>query len=61
MNPVEMTVENGVLIIRVKLDEKQVQLSQSGKMELYGSTGGFMAVPSRPDVKVNLNVGRKAR
>lgn len=58
MNEITMSVQNGVLTITVPLDDKKLEPSQSGKMLLYGTTGGFMSVPGRPDVKVNLNVGK---
>lgn len=52
---VNMNVEGGELVIRVKLN-RTVGTSSSGKSAIIASTGGNIGVPGREDVKIGLNV-----
>lgn len=61
----DVSVENGVLIIKVPMN-KSPKPSKSGNMNLYGSSGGFVTCPediTAPDGKsltINVIVGVKA-
>jgi hypothetical protein len=57
MKNVQMTIEDGKLIIKVDLDQ-EFGLSSSGKSFTIASTEGAAGIPGREDVKVNLNVYR---
>jgi hypothetical protein len=57
MKNVEMTVENGILHIRVDLS-KEFGPSSSGKTIIIASTEGNISIPDREE-KVGLNVYRK--
>jgi hypothetical protein len=57
MKNVEMTVENGILLIRVDLS-KEFGPSSSGKTIIIASTEGNISIPDREE-KVGLNVYRK--
>jgi hypothetical protein len=57
MKNVEMTVENGVLTIKVDLS-KEFGPSSSGKTIIIASTEGNVSIPDREE-KVGLNVYRK--
>ena len=56
----QITIENGEIVIRVPYDAKaSYGTSKSGKSLAVASSGGFVAVPGAPDVRVNLNVIKK--
>jgi hypothetical protein len=57
MKNVEMTVEQGILIIKVDLS-KEFGPSSSGKTIIIASTEGNVSIPDREE-KVGLNVYRK--
>jgi hypothetical protein len=57
MKNVEMTVEQGFLIIKVDLS-KEFGPSSSGKTIIIASTEGNVSIPDREE-KVGLNVYRK--
>ena len=57
MKNVEMTVENGILHIKVDLS-KEFGPSSSGKTIIIASTEGNVSIPDREE-KVGLNVYRK--
>ncbi|HMK66014.1 MAG TPA: hypothetical protein VK564_09480 [Thermodesulfobacteriota bacterium] len=57
MKNVEMTVENGILHIRIDLS-KEFGPSSSGKTIIIASTEGNISIPDREE-KVGLNVYRK--
>ncbi|MFA4916945.1 MAG: hypothetical protein WC560_09775 [Syntrophales bacterium] len=57
MKNVEMTVEKGILIIKVDLT-KEFGPSSSGKTIIIASTEGNINIPDREE-KVGLNVYRK--
>lgn len=55
MKNVQMTIENGILVIRI--DPKQrLERSKSGKTTIVASTAGNVPVPGNPDVKIGVNV-----
>ena len=55
MQNVQMEVQGNNLVIVVDLTQS-LGLSQSEKSELVASTGGGIALPVLPDVKINLTV-----
>ena len=57
MKNVEMTVEQGILTIKVDLS-KEFGQSSSGKTIIIASTEGNVSIPDREE-KVGLNVYRK--
>lgn len=57
MKNVEMTVEQGILTIKVDLS-KEFGPSSSGKTIIIASTEGNISIPDREE-KVGLNVYRK--
>lgn len=57
MKNVEMTVEQGILTIKVDLS-KEFGPSSSGKTIIIASTEGNISIPDREE-KIGLNVYRK--
>jgi hypothetical protein len=60
MQNVQMHVQGDTLVIEVDLTQS-LGLSQSEKSQLIASTGGGVALPALPDVKVNLTVYRPVK
>lgn len=56
---IAVAVEKDSLLIRVALDKAQAFDSNSGKMKLFGTTGGFQSIPGT-DARLNLSVGYKS-
>ena len=56
---VNMTIEDGVLTIRVDLSEEH-GMSASGKSKIIASTGGNVQVPGGDGAVIGLNVYRRA-
>lgn len=52
---------DGYAYIRTPLDKKHGRPSQTGKMILSGSTGGFAALPDAEGLKVNVSAGWTAK
>lgn len=56
----EITYENGELVIRIPASEEQCKtapVSTSGKSRLVATTSGFSQVPGGPDgLKLSLNL-----
>lgn len=59
MKNVDMQVKDGKLIITVDL-AKQFGPSSTGRSIIIASTEGNVSVPGQPDVKVGLNIYKKA-
>jgi hypothetical protein len=55
MNNVKLSVKGSILTIEVDLS-KRGNRSASGKSIQIASTGGNIAVPEFPDIKIGLNV-----
>lgn len=57
-NNMRITVENGDLVIRSKLDPRNAADSKGGKTELLATSGGFVEVIQAeiPGLKVNFNL-----
>ena len=60
MQNVQMEVQGNNLVIVVDLTQS-LGLSQSEKSQLVASTGGGIALPVLPEVKVNLTVYRPVK
>jgi hypothetical protein len=58
MNNVKLTVKGNILLIEIDVS-KRGGISASGKSVQIASTGGNIAVPGFPDVKLGLNVYTK--
>ncbi len=59
MKNCEMKLEGDILTIKVDLS-KEFGKSSSGKSIIIGSTEGNASVPGKEEVKIGLNVYRKA-
>ena len=59
MKNVDMQVKDGKLIMTVDL-AKQFGPSSTGRSIIIASTEGNVSVPDRADVKVGLNIYKKA-
>ena len=57
MQNVQVEIQGNMLVIAVDLSQS-LGMSQSEKSMLIASTGGGIALPGQPDVKVNLTVYR---
>ena len=59
MKNVEMSVKGNVLTITVDLSKNQ-GLSSSGKSNVIATTEGNISVPGKEEVKIGLNIYKKA-
>lgn len=59
MKNVEMSVEGDILTIKVDLS-KEFGRSSSGKSIIIASTEGNVSVPGEEEIKLGLNVYKKA-
>ncbi len=59
MKNCEMKVDGNILTITVDVS-KEFGISSSGKSVIIASTEGNVSVPGKEDVKIGLNVYRKA-
>jgi len=59
MKNCEMKLDGNILTITVDIS-KQFGTSSSGKSIIIGSTEGNVSIPEKEDVKIGLNVYRKA-
>ena len=59
MKNIEMTVDGNILTIKVDLNQ-EFGPSNSGKTIIISSSEGNQSVPDTTDVKIGLNVYRKA-
>lgn len=59
MKNCEMKLDGNILTITVDIS-KEFGVSSSGKSVIIGSTEGNVSVPGKEDVKIGLNVYRKA-
>jgi hypothetical protein len=59
MKNCEMTLDGNILTITVDIS-KEFGKSSSGKSIIIGSTEGNVSIPGKEDIKIGLNVYRKA-
>jgi len=59
MKNCEMKLEGTILTIMVDIS-KEYGTSSSGKSIIIGSTEGNVSIPGKEDIKIGLNVYRKA-
>ena len=59
MKNCEMKLEGTILTITVDIS-KEYGTSSSGKSIIIGSTEGNVSIPEKEDIKIGLNVYRKA-
>lgn len=59
MKNAEMKIANDKLIITVDL-KKEFGASSSGKSIIIGSTEGNVSIPGNEDIKIGMNVYKKA-
>ncbi len=59
MKNCEMKLDGNILTITVDIS-KEFGTSSSGKSIIIGSTEGNVSVPGKEDIKIGLNVYRKA-
>jgi hypothetical protein len=59
MKNCEMKLDGNILIITVDVS-KEFGTSSSGKSIIIGSTEGNVSIPEKEDIKIGLNVYRKA-
>jgi len=59
MKNCEMKLEGSILTITVDIS-KEFGTSSSGKSIIIGSTEGNVSIPEKDDIKIGLNVYRKA-
>jgi hypothetical protein len=59
MKNCEMKLDGNILTITVDIS-KEFGKSSSGKSIIIGSTEGNVAIPEKEDIKIGLNVYRKA-
>jgi len=59
MKNCEMKLEGNLLIITVDIS-KEFGKSSTGKSIIIGSTEGNVSIPEKDDIKIGLNVYRKA-
>jgi hypothetical protein len=59
MKNCEMKLEGSILTITVDIS-KEFGTSSSGKSIIIGSTEGNVSIPEKEDIKIGLNVYRKA-
>jgi hypothetical protein len=59
MMNVDMKLEGNILTIKVDIS-KEFGKSSSGKSIIIGSTEGNISIPEKDDIKIGLNVYRKA-
>jgi len=57
MKNVEMSVKGEILTVTINLS-KDFGRSKSGKTVVVASTDGFVSVPGKDGVKINLNVNK---
>ena len=60
MKNCEMKLNGNILTITVDIS-KEYGVSSSGKSIIIGSTEGNVAIPEKEDIKIGLNVYRKAK
>lgn len=54
-NNTQMSVEKGILTIKIDLVDVTTRPSKSGKTYLIATTSGNVSTPGFPDVKIGLN------
>lgn len=59
MKNCEMKLDGNILMITVDIS-KEFDKSSSGKSIIIGSTEGNVSIPDKEDIKIGLNVYRKA-
>jgi len=59
MKNCEMKLNGNILTITVDIS-KEFGISSSGKSIIIGSTEGNVSIPEKEDIKIGLNVYRKA-
>jgi hypothetical protein len=59
MKNCEMKLDGNILTITVDIS-KEYGTSSSGKSIIIGSTEGNVSIPEKEDIKIGLNVYRKA-
>lgn len=59
MKNCEMKLDGHILTIKVDIS-KEFGTSSSGKSIIIGSTEGNVSIPDKEDIKIGLNVYRKA-
>jgi hypothetical protein len=59
MKNCEMKLDGNILTITVDIS-KEFGTSSSGKSIIIGSTEGNVSIPEKEDIKIGLNVYRKA-
>ena len=60
MKNCEMKLNGNILTIIVDIS-KEFGVSSSGKSIIIGSTEGNVAIPEKEDIKIGVNVYRKAK
>ena len=59
MKNCEIKLDGNILTIKVDIS-KEFGISSSGKSIIIGSTEGNVSIPNKEDIKIGLNVYRKA-
>ena len=59
MKNCEMELNGNLLIIKIDIS-KEFGISSSGKSIIIGSTEGNVSLPEKEDIKIGVNVYRKA-